>query len=112
MFVIKSLNLALRFVLELCALAALTYWGYRAGTGSITKIGLGAGIPLFTAIIWATFGAPGSSMELPEPLRFVLEFIIFGMAAVSIIASGHTNLARTFILLVIINRVLMFFWKQ
>lgn len=51
MAVIKLLNLALRFVLELCALAALAYWGYQAGKGPISKIGLGASIPLLAALI-------------------------------------------------------------
>jgi hypothetical protein len=27
----KSVNLALRFLLELCALAALAYWGFQTG---------------------------------------------------------------------------------
>ncbi|EIJ78183.1 hypothetical protein PB1_11504 [Bacillus methanolicus PB1] len=112
MAVIKLLNLALRFVLELCALAALAYWGYQAGKSPILKIGLGAGTPLLAALIWSTFGAPGSSMELSEPLRFLLEFVIYGTAAAALFASGHTNLARTFILLVIINSLLMFYWKQ
>jgi hypothetical protein len=109
---LKLLNLVLRFLLELCVLAALSYWGYQFGKGRISKFVLGAGIPLLTAFIWATFGAPGSSLELPVPTRFILEFVIFGMAAAAIFASGQANLALTFVLIVVINRVLMFFWNQ
>ena len=29
--VIKAANLALRFLLELCALGALGYWGFKTG---------------------------------------------------------------------------------
>jgi len=43
---IKSANLALRFLLELCALVALAYWGFQTGRGLIVKIGLGMGAPL------------------------------------------------------------------
>ena len=34
---IKGLNLGLRFVLELCLLAALGYWGFRVGSGPVLK---------------------------------------------------------------------------
>ena len=31
MEVIKAVNVALRFLLELCVLAALGYWGFKSG---------------------------------------------------------------------------------
>jgi hypothetical protein len=34
-------DLALAFLLELCALAALGYWGVRTGGGLVTKTALG-----------------------------------------------------------------------
>jgi hypothetical protein len=58
MELIKSVNLALRFLLELCALAALAYWGFQLGKGLIAKIGLGIGAPLLAAVVWATLVAP------------------------------------------------------
>jgi hypothetical protein len=53
--VIKGANLALRFLLELCALGALGYWGFKTGGGLIAKIGLGIGAPLVAAVVWGTF---------------------------------------------------------
>ena len=38
MGVIKAANLALRFILELCALGALAYWGFHNGQGLALKI--------------------------------------------------------------------------
>ena len=35
-------NLALAFLLELCALAALGYWGVLTGGGPVTKTALGS----------------------------------------------------------------------
>ncbi len=35
MGLIKGANLALRFLLELCVLGALGYWGFRAGNATI-----------------------------------------------------------------------------
>ncbi|HEX6711657.1 MAG TPA: DUF2568 domain-containing protein [Rubrobacter sp.] len=39
-------NLARAFLLELCALAALGYWGVSVGGGLVTKRALGLGTPL------------------------------------------------------------------
>jgi uncharacterized protein DUF2568 len=36
---IKGANLLLRFLLELCALGALGYGGFKTGNGTITKVG-------------------------------------------------------------------------
>lgn len=53
--VIKGANLALRILLELCALGALGYWGVKAGGGLMSKIGLGVGAPLVAAVVWGAF---------------------------------------------------------
>ena len=43
-------NLTLAFVLELCALGALGYWGVRTGGGPVTRTALGIGAPLSAAV--------------------------------------------------------------
>ncbi len=43
---IKGANLLLRFLLELCALGALGYWGFKTGNAAITKTVLGVAAPL------------------------------------------------------------------
>ncbi len=48
-----SANLALRFVLELAALAALAYWGFHTGHSLLGDVALGVGAPLLAAVIWA-----------------------------------------------------------
>ena len=50
---IKDLNLALRFILELCALVALGDWGFKTGSGALAKIALGIGTLLVAAVVWA-----------------------------------------------------------
>ena len=52
MTVIQSANLALRFILELCALAALGYWGFQTGQNLFVKIVLAIGAPLLAAYDW------------------------------------------------------------
>ncbi len=65
MFIIQSANLALRFLLELCLLAALANWGFQAGSGWLAKIGLGLGAPLLAAVIWGIFISPKADVPLP-----------------------------------------------
>ena len=60
MAVVKTVNAAVRFLLELCALAALGYWGFRSGGGPVTRIILAIGTPVLAAAAWAVFGAPGA----------------------------------------------------
>jgi hypothetical protein len=88
MEVIKTANVALRFLLELCILVALGYWGFQTGKGLLAKIGLGIGVPVLAAVVWSLLGAPGSSLQLHDPWHLVLEVILFGGAAVALFASG------------------------
>jgi hypothetical protein len=112
MSIIKSANLALRFLLELCALAALGYWGFKIGKEPIAKIGLGIGAPLLAAVVWGTFVSPGAPVPLPVSLHLVLEVAIFGLAALALYAAGRPALAWALGLTFVINRTLMFVWGQ
>jgi Protein of unknown function (DUF2568) len=112
MEIITSGNLALRFLLELCALVALGYWGFRTGSGLFAKIGLGIGVPLLTIVIWGAFIAPNAAVHVPEPLPFLLGLLILVLAAVALAAAGLPGLAVVFGGIVVINAVLMVIWKQ
>jgi hypothetical protein len=112
MNLLKSLNLAVRFLLELCALAALGFWGFHTGQGAITKILLGIGAPLLMAVVWGAFVAPRAARRLHEPWRVLLECIIFGVAAVGLIAAGQPTLAWILALVFVLNRILIIAWRQ
>jgi Protein of unknown function (DUF2568) len=73
---IKGANLALRFVLELCTLGALGYWGFKTGSGALARIGLGIGAPLVAAVVWGTFVAPRAPVQLPGPVSLLLQMLI------------------------------------
>jgi hypothetical protein len=109
---IKLANLLLRFLLEVFVLAVLAYWGLRTGGNILGKIVLGVGIPLLTALVWGMFGSPNASLPLPEPWHFILEVVIFGSAAAALLAAGHLNLAKIYVLVAVLNRFLMYVWKQ
>lgn len=107
-----SANLALRFILELCALASLGYWGFQATGTILKKIVLGIGTPLLIAIIWAMLGSPGALVKLSPHFHLLLEIIVFGLPAIALYGTGKYGLALTYVLLVVINRILMFIWHQ
>lgn len=105
-------NLGLRFMLELCALAGLGYWGATSGRGPLTKTLLGIGAPLAAAVIWGAFVAPKASVPVSEPIRLLLEVLVFGSAVVALYRAGRPTLALVFAAAVVINRVLMMVWNQ
>jgi len=109
---IKSANLALRFLLELSALAALGYWGFKTGRGTVAKVGLGIGAPLLAAVVWGTFVAPRAPVEVPGPVRLALELAVFGSAAAALYAAGRPSVAGALAVTYAVNRVLMAVWNQ
>jgi hypothetical protein len=112
MELIKGANLALRFLLELCALGALGYWSFKTGSTTLAKIGLGIGTPLVAAVVWAIFVSPQASVKLPGILVLLLQVMVFGSAAAGLAVTGHRTLALVFGAVVIINAVLMYVWGQ
>jgi hypothetical protein len=84
----ESSNAVARFVLELCALAALAYWGFKTADGIILDIVLGLGAPAAFALSWGAFVAPKAPYRLDDPQRLVLEIAVFGLAALGLIAAG------------------------
>jgi hypothetical protein len=75
---VKAANLALRFALELAALAALAYWGW----GMSWVLAIAA--PAAWIALWATFGSPKARVTLSKPRRIVFEGLVFGAAAVAL----------------------------
>ncbi len=109
---IRSINLLLRFLLELCILAALGYWGFQTGQQTLARIGLGIGAPLLAAVVWGIFLAPASSRRLREPWRSILELVVFGSAIAALYSTGQRSLAVAFGLIYVINKVLLVVWRQ
>ena len=107
----KLLNLALAFILELCALAALGYWGLRIGTG-IEKIILAVGLPVMFAIIWGIAIAPKSVLRLPRQLSFILGVALLLLTAGLLAAAGATVLAVAFAIIILLNAALRYIWHQ
>ena len=83
-----ALNLGLRFVLELCMLVALGIWGFSE------NIVLGIAAPLAAAVVWGFWIAPKASRRLRDPLRLVVELLLFAAAGAALAAARPPTRGR------------------
>jgi len=63
----KAANLLLRFLLELCALAAVSYAGYHAVEAEGARLALSIAAPILFATLWGLFAAHKSKFPPPQP---------------------------------------------
>jgi len=86
-------NLAFRFTLELAALAAMGYWGWKTGE-SWTRWLLMIGVPLIAAAIWGVFRVdndPGRApVRVPGIFRLALELAYFAFVVWALGDAGAT----------------------
>jgi hypothetical protein len=62
----KSAALAVKFGLEVAALASFAYWGATL-PGAVLSASLAIAAPLATAWLWGVLAAPRSTRRLPDP---------------------------------------------
>ena len=103
------INLAIRFLLELLALASAGIWGWRL-IGGWPRWILAIGIPIVLAIIWATFAVPddpsrsGSApIVTPGFLRLAIELGIFAFASWALYDIGWTKASLVFCIIVLLH---------
>lgn len=108
---VKAAGLALHFVLELAALAALAYWGVGAAQGWPMRLLLGVGLPLLAAVGWGVLRTPNDPgraiVPVPGPVRLLLEWALFASAVVCLFAAGQPTWAMVFGLAAVIDYALM-----
>jgi hypothetical protein len=49
--------------------------------------------PAVVAVVWGTFLSPKRKIDLPKPVRFVVELAVFAVAALALAATGQDTLA-------------------
>jgi hypothetical protein len=108
----KSINLALRFLLELCGLAALAYWGYQTGNSNAASVVLAVLAPLVMIVVWGAFVAPRARVAVPKLAKAVLGLAILLLTALALADAGRPALAIAFGIVATINAALMSLWDQ
>lgn len=102
-----TLNLILRFALEVTGGVAVTYWAYQASDGPFRWV-LTIGAPAVVIGLWAFLIAPGASNPIPAAVRIVLGSIVLLGAAGALYVAGLELPAAVFAGLIAINTVLLF----
>ena len=105
----RGANLVLRFILELSALAATTYWGFANASG-LTQWVLGRGAPAAVAVVWGLFVSPKAKIEFPHPARFSIELLVFAAAALALAAADQPMLAVILAVLALVSGTLNYLW--
>lgn len=102
-------NLILRFLLEIAALFAVGWWGWRQ-SDSWTRILWAVGLPLVMAVIWGTFAVPedpsrsgNAPVVTPGIIRLVIELAFFGLATWTLYDLRMTRASMLFGLVVLIH---------
>jgi len=103
----KLFNLALRFLLELCMLAAVGCWGFKIQSGWVLKILFGIGLPLLIAILWGTFLSPKATRPLHGASFLTLELVLFSSGAFALFAVGELTLGWIYTIAVVVNKTFL-----
>jgi hypothetical protein len=109
---LKALNLALRFGVELASLAALAYWGWHDSESTVVKVLLAIGAPVVWAVLWGLFASPRAPFPLHPGARIAFEVAAFGAAVVALASAGRPGLALLLALLCTVNRIMIGVWHQ
>ena len=98
-----ALNSTARFLLKLCALLALMYWGIHTGDSMAEGIVIAASAPARAIFVWWKLIAPKSASWLTDTGRFLVEMAVFGLAALALAAAGQALLAISFAVVAVLN---------
>ncbi|MQY05359.1 YrdB family protein [Actinomadura macrotermitis] len=99
-------NEGLAFLLEVCALGLLCWWGFSTGGNVALHVLLGIGAPLAAAVLWGLFASPKARHGTSLPVVLTVKALVFGAAAVALVPLGHPVLAAVFAAVALVNTVL------
>jgi Protein of unknown function (DUF2568) len=108
---VKPLNLAVKFLLELGALAAFGVWGASLA-GGVAAVALAIALPLVAAVLWGIFAAPRAARRLPLRLRAPFELTVFALGALALWGAVSVLPAAAFAVVAGANAVLLTAFDQ
>jgi hypothetical protein len=101
-------NLAIRFLVELAALAAVGYWASNAiDAGGLRFVLAGIAVAAFIAG-WGLFLAPSADSGLTKAQKDVIGTVVLLGAAGALALAGQPALAAGFAVIVAVNAALLF----
>lgn len=107
MSLIRDLALALRFLLELAAIVAVTWWGFTLGAPIAVQIIVGLAAPVGVIILWGAVVSPRPRWMVPGWARQLAEALVWLAALGALLTLGATGFAGLFAVLVVLDRVVL-----
>lgn len=108
MSILRNLNLGIRFLLELSALAAFGVWGFSARGHLGWRVLLAIALPLGVAIVWGLFISPKARISTGRHGQVWLGLAIFLLAAYALAHRGHPSAALAFATISTISSLLLY----
>lgn len=108
----KSLNLVLAFVLEVCLLAAIAYWGWQLDATTGVRWCVAIAAPALLALAWSLFAAPTARQRLSRTPLIGFKLVVFTVGAALLYSTGSHALAVLLEALALGNLGLATVWDQ
>jgi len=103
---LRAGNLALKFGVELAAIASLAYWGASLH-GALLSATMMVLAPATMIASWGSLAAPTASRRLSLPVRIPFELTLLLLAAVALLAAGQEGLAAVLAAAIALNALLL-----
>lgn len=99
---LRAANLALKFLIELSAIAAFAYWG-SSTAGGVPAVLLAIAAPAAGIALWGTLAAPKAKRRLRTSFRVPFELTVFALAVAALLAATATATALVLGAAVLVN---------
>jgi hypothetical protein len=90
------------FLIELCSLAALGYWGWTVNVVAAVVA------PLVAAIVWGVFCSPRAPVALPKEGKTALQLVVLLGGALALGVAGEAWLAIVLAAAVLVDALLRY----
>ncbi|MCP3756585.1 YrdB family protein [Streptomyces sp. TBY4] len=104
-------NEGLAFLLELLALGLLAWWGWTRDIGRLGSIALAVAAPAAAAVLWGMFAAPKARYAVPLAAQLGVKAVVFGAAALALLALGQRLPSLWFTVIVVANTALATYYR-
>jgi polyferredoxin len=102
---LKSINLAISFLLELALVGTVAFWGLSLSMPILGRVLLGLALPTAVVVIWALFMAPRAKRRVPDRWKPVLTLAMFVGVSALLIMNGHGVAAGAFVVVAVLNTI-------
>lgn len=112
MATLRIVNLAVRFVLELAALAAFAYWAARLDMPRGLRILVAILVPMVVAALWGLFISPKARFSTGRAGQVGLGLIVFLAASAALFVRGQSAIGLAFACTAVLSSAVLWLLPQ